>query len=207
MCKNIGNGDVVFDIGSEEADISALIASWIGPGDGGICLFEPNDRVWSNIRAIFEANHLKKPLFTFHGFAGDENRNMGESEDPSEWPACSDGPLISDHDFCQLNERPDIPAIRLDDFTNATQLTPSIITIDVEGSELHVLSGAHDLLATEKPLIFCSVHPEFMKDQYDVDVQVLYDFMSAMGYRSKILAIDHETHVAFYHPHGRELRF
>lgn len=206
MNRNIGPGDVVFDVGTEEGDISALIQSWIGTGDGGVCLFEPNDRVWSNVRTIFDANHLKPPLTYWHGFAGNENGHLDTAEDYHDWPEASTGPVISDHGFCNLNERPDIPAIRLDDFAVMTGAYPNVITIDVEGAELYVLDGALALLGAFRPLVYCSVHPEFASDMYHYNVQVLYDYMGDLGYRSKVLEVDHEHHVVFWHPEGRELR-
>lgn len=208
MAKNIGPGDVVYDIGTEEGDISALCQSWIGKGDGGMFLFEPNERVWPNIRAIWEANHLKMPICTFVGFAGEVTRGdfrFCEMQDDV-WPPSAHGPLISDHGFCQLNERPDIKSVRLDDFCEFCE-PPTVMTIDVEGSEYRVLRGAEYVLRTAMPIIYLSVHDTFMREQYGDEPQHLYDFMADLGYRSKILGMDHELHVAFWHPLGRELRF
>lgn len=206
MSKNIGPGDFVFDVGTEEGDISALIQTWIGHGDGGICLFEPNERVWSNIRAIWDGNHLPKPLGFWYGFASDMN-NALDQVDVLNWPDSSLGPLISDHGFCNLAERPDIPAIRIDDFTQLVGYTPDVITMDVEGAEFNVILGAVETLSLAKPLVYVSVHPQFMWDMYHYEAALLHEFMGGLGYRVKHLATDHEEHWVWFHPLGREFKF
>lgn len=210
MSKNIGPGDVVFDVGSEEGDISALIRQWIGYGDGGVVLFEPGERVWPNTKLIWEANNLPKPLACFHGFAANKTTIDHPDTDPYtwlDWPECADGPVIGDHGFCQLNERPDLPAITIDDFCEVTGLFPNVVTMDVEGSEFEVIKGMETVLWTHQPLVYVSIHPEFMRDQYMTQPLQLHQFMADHGYREKHLATDHEHHYVFWHPRGRELRF
>src|SRR5882724_6033705 len=55
---SIEPGKLVFDVGAEEGDMSALYALW----GAQVVLFEPNERVWPNIRAIWEANRLELPF-------------------------------------------------------------------------------------------------------------------------------------------------
>lgn len=212
MHANIRPGDIVYDIGTEEGDISALIATWLDDGTGGLCLFEPNPLVWPNVRAIFEGNHLPAPLECWVGFAGPTENFINPDpndfyDDMKIWPECAYGPVIGDHGFCNLAERDDISSVRIDTFVRATKRIPNVITMDIEGSELHALEGAYKTLEMHRPLVYVSVHPEFMQNMYAQDVQDLYDYMAMHGYRSKILAVDHETHVAFWHPGGRELVF
>jgi hypothetical protein len=94
----IGDGDVVFDIGAEEGDFPALWATW----GAEVVLVEPNDRVWPNIRAIFEANDLgHRVLATFSGFAGPEPRDLPEQSwlHVDGWPNSAYGAVIGDHGF------------------------------------------------------------------------------------------------------------
>lgn len=200
MCDNILQNDIVYDIGAEEGDMSALYASW----GADLCLFEPNDRVWPNIKAIWQANDLRSPLYCWSGFAGNLDRYESPPmlENAGAWPSSADGPLIGDHGFCNLGERDDIPSITLDTFATYAPL-PDVITMDVEGSEFHVLAGAMGLLAHAKPLVYISVHPQFMKEMYDVEAQALHDLMAQLGYREKHLDTDHEEHWVFWHPEGR----
>lgn len=204
ICKNIEPGEVVYDIGTEEGDLSALYQLWVGK-DGGVCLFEPNPRVWSNIRAIWEGNNLPKPYGMWPGFAADVNAHLA-AHDPREWPDSSLGPLISDHGFCNVCERPDLPSVKLDDFMTSIGESPDIVTIDVEGAELLVLMGMQTILAEVRPIVYVSIHPDFMRQMYDMGPNDLHEFMGAYGYRTKWLATDHEEHWVFWHPYGKELK-
>jgi len=235
MHANLRPGMVLYDIGTEEGDLSALYASWVadagrcpncggypatdvraaqGPlcwwqscartGGGGAVLFEPNPRVWPNIRAIWEANALAAPIATWVGFAGSGERVSREFvaehvlPRDGKWPACASGPLIGDHGFLNLSERPDVPSITIDQMAAATGRPPDAITIDVEGAELHVLRGADHTLTEQRPLVWCSVHPEFMFHMYDQYERDLHDWMHDHRYWAVHLGYDHEHHVLFY---------
>jgi FkbM family methyltransferase len=198
MLSNLTKGDIVFDIGVEEGDISALLARETGK----IVLFEPNPRVWPNIKAIWETNKLPKPIGKFVGFAGNED-TYGRFEQPinkSTWPICAYGDLIGDHGFKELAYESDsIAQIKIDTFSHETGLVPDLITIDVEGSEFEVLKGARSILENHKPLVYVSVHPEFMFRMFNQYSAELFGYMHDLGYKDKVLAFDHEWHTIFYH--------
>lgn len=206
MCATLRPGDVIYDIGAEEGDLPALWATW----GCEVALFEPNPRVWANIKAIWEANELPGPLATFLGFAGDITEpgygEFGKIGDvlgvDGHWPSYADGPLIGDHGFCNLWERPDLAKIRLDDFAPIVR-PPDAITIDVEGSEAKVMAGAGHVLEKHRPVVWVSVHPAFMADMYDQTPEDLFDLMLGHGYERELLAIDHEHHYVFWHAEGR----
>lgn len=227
MHANLLPGDVVVDVGTEEGDISALLASWViqtetfghvdGTGavletfehrspdqDGGVFLVEPNERVWPNVKAIWEANGLPDPLGTFVGFCGDIVHRHAHSPNHREgwsgWPACADGPVIGDHGFCNLWERPDIDSIPLSALVGDRKV--DAITMDTEGSELIVLRGARFTLEKDRPLVWVSVHPQFSVDMYDLTREDLLRFMWELDYRSEILAVDHEEHWLFWPDEG-----
>lgn len=229
MYANLQPGDVVVDVGTEEGDISALLAQWVnGPqlglvqdergwdhtrelegAYGGVILMEPNPKVWPNVKAIFQANDLPDPLGWWVGFASSQTKFGVQSEqhngNDQPWPACADGELIGNHGFCNLSERPDIDEITLDDLCTAVGVVPNAITMDTEGSELRVLYGAERILAEHRPLVWVSVHPQFSVDMYGLTRDNLDHFMLQRGYRSELLAIDHEHHVVYHHPEGRQL--
>lgn len=187
MHHHLGNGGhVVYDIGAEEGDLPALWASW----GNDMVLFEPNSRVWPNVRAIWDANGLPDPLACFVGFAASESSPLVQFKSP--WPDCADGPLIPDHGFLNLSERDDVQRTRLDDVANGNP--PTAITIDVEGAELHVLQGAEQVLREYRPLVWVSVHPPFMADMYRHTPAMLHDFMADCGYEARYLCTDHEEH-------------
>lgn len=199
-------GHVVWDVGAEEGDFPALWASW----GNSVVLWEANSAVWPNIKAIWKANGLSDPLATFPGFAADHNgdndllhlRRFGEPGRPV-WPTAADGPVIGDHGFRNLSERPDIPRLTIDTAA-AYAPPPTAITLDVEGSEYRVLLGAEDVLTRNRPLVWVSVHRDFMRDMYDDTPEDLDNFMADLAYERTPLTTDHEAHV-WYWPKEREL--
>lgn len=194
MASVIHDGSVVYDVGAEEGDFPALWASW----GAQVVLAEPNPRVWPNIKLVWEANSLPDPLLCWPGFIGEEPGWPTEWWDV--WPPCADGPVIGDHGFCQLGERPDLPVTSIDHLTGPGGMpVPTVITMDVEGSELHVLRGAERTLAEHQPDVFVSIHPEFMEHHYGIaeGVTEVRAFMHRRGYdtdRHVFLAFDHEHH-------------
>lgn len=175
-------GDVIVDVGAEEGDLSALYAKWAGP-TGEIHLIEPSPKMWPWIRQTFEANDLEIGK-VFVGFAGKENIK-GEVQ-------ITDIETIPDPGFAHINENDGtIPQIKLDDFIQ----TCDVITMDVEGGEYDVLLGAKRLLTEEKPIVFVSVHPEFLRERYNMTPDDLHVLMTHhYGYEGTYLGYDHEYH-------------
>jgi FkbM family methyltransferase len=162
-------------------------------------LIEPNEKVWPNIRAIWEANNLKLPHQLFVGFASNETKLPHVSvEDIAkhnpDWPECAFGPVIGDHGFKQLKDAGDIPQIRIDDMPGRK---PTAIILDVEGSEWEVLKGAEQTLRLHKPKIWLSGHPEFMFDQYGQYLGDLRKWIKDIGYQEKLIDYQHEVHLLY----------
>lgn len=212
MWRNLNPGDVLFDIGTEEGDQSALYARWVdNPTDqyrpGGIVLVEPNPKVWANVRAIFEANDIPAPLGCYVGFAGRAVRlGDGAWSEGGAWPACASGPMIGDHGFLNICERPEVRMTTVDSLADSLLCTPDALTIDVEGAELEVLRGARDTLVHDRPLVWVSIHPEFIRDMYGETRDAVIGYMAELGYRHEHLAAEHEHHTLFWHPQGRPVQ-
>ncbi len=187
MHDRLRAGDVIVDVGSECGDFPTLWSTW---GALVICV-EPNPAYWPAIRAHFEANNAK-PLRSWVGFASDS----GEGVPYSEWPSCSVGEIRPDDGFRHL-AIDDCPSITLD--TLCAGIHVDAITIDVEGSELRVLRGAERILTEDRPRsVWVSVHTdlEWMETYYPGETFDAVDaLMQSYGYKSEILADDHELHV------------
>lgn len=200
MMERVTPKDIVFDIGAEEGDMTALLATKAG----GVVAFEPNPKVWPNIRAIWEANKLKPLLGWYCGFASDTTDEQPKNKDwfkPEEleavdgWPRCAYGELIGDHGFRHLSQETDAtPQIKLDDFSKRTKIYPTFITIDVEGSELEVLKGAEQILKDKHPTVYLSLHTQFIEEMYKHKPHDVHGYMEKMGYKGKLLGVDHEEH-------------
>jgi FkbM family methyltransferase len=195
-------GDTIFDIGAEEGDFPGLWSSW---GCEVVC-FEPNPRVWPNIRAIWEANRFS-PLFGwFVGFASDVTDLDPPASDVDQteqdgWPICAYGEVIGDHGFRHLaQEAASTPQITIDDFCSQRGLFPDAITMDVEGSELRVLHGAVETLRARRTKVWVSIHTDlvWMDEIYGgVGRDDVIVFMDGLGYSAEHLATDHEEHWVF----------
>lgn len=202
MYEHLEEGDIIFDVGAEEGDMPGLWASW---GCEVVC-FEPNPKVWPNIRVIWEANGFPPLKDWWVGFAGDfTNKYPPEADvDQSEkdgWPVSAWGRVIGDHGFRHLAQQADAtPTISIDRWCQENGYYPDAITMDVEGSELRVLAGAHDTLLNHHPKVWVSVHTDekWMEKEYDgVNRQDVLDYMDKFGYEATHLATDHEEHWMF----------
>ena len=195
--KHLTNDDVLFYIGAEEGDIAGLCATWVKQ----IVLFEPNDKVWANTKAIWEANDLTPPFATFPGFASNQTTENATLI-LSGFPGSAEGEIISDHAFRSLNEPGDIPQIRIDDLVQesvkaGTPVIPTALTMDVEGSEWEVLQGAEKTLRGFHPKIWLSGHPEFIHEQYGKWLYELRKWIKDLGYKEEILDYQHELHLYY----------
>jgi FkbM family methyltransferase len=186
--KHLKEGDVMFYVGAEEGDMPALCQMW----GAEVVLFEPNDKVWPNIKAIWTANNLHPPLGSFEGFAS--NQSTGSVFIKNGFPDCADGELISDHAFKELISPGDIPQIRIDDFVEQSGIIPTALSLDVEGSEWEVLKGAEETLNKHHPKIWLSAHPEFMFRMFNAYTYDLRNWIMNQGYEETLLDYQHEAH-------------
>lgn len=187
-------GDVVYYVGAEEGDMCALVASW----DADLVMFEPNPLVSPNVKAIWDANNLKPPLAYFEGFAANTTDYKGV--DPltvGSFPASADGEVIGNHGFKELAYEHDVvPQVKIDDLPD-TIPPPTMITMDVEGSEFEVLRGAEQTLRKHKPKIYLSLHPEFMFRMFNEYSYDLRNWIKDLGYRETLLDYQHEVHLYY----------
>lgn len=187
--------DVVIDVGAEQGDLSALVASWVP--DGGVVLVEPQPLFWPTIRETFEANGLR-PIYSCVAYAGAETVHEPVIRDG--WPSEAYGTSADDPGFYHLNEI-DAPALALSDpFEPGTEegwpIAQAFI-VDVEGAELHALHGAQAFLYWWRPLVWCAIHPEIMYDRYRHDPNELLAYMYRLGYRWDFLGFQGELHFKF----------
>jgi FkbM family methyltransferase len=64
-----------------------------------------------------------------------------------------------------------------------------LLSLDCEGSELRVLRGAEAILREQAPLIFCEVHPDFLKSLGQSPGE-LAAFLEGLGYRVKPVSVE-----------------
>lgn len=190
MHSTVKPGDNVIYVGAEEGEMAALLQMW----GAEVFLVEPNELVWPNIRAIWEANQLESPAGIYVGFCGRKHSDNYLAGLPnSDWPECAYGPVIHDHGFKELRD----PGMRPVTIIDEMAFIPQMISMDVEGAEWEVLQGAERIIDTHHPRIYLSLHPEFLIDQYGKYSREVRDWLIGKGYRETWLAHEHEMHLVY----------
>lgn len=190
MYETTKPGDVVFYVGAETGDMPALLAMW----GARLVLFEPNEKAWPTIKAIWRENNLPEPMHTYPGFASDKTTYKQLHDF---WPLSTIGEIIPNHGFKELKDPGGIPEIKIDDVVEVAESSPDMISIDVEGSEGRVLRGAEQTLRKYHPRIYLSLHPEFIHEQYGEDGFNLRLWIRALGYEETLLDYEHEVHLRY----------
>ena len=193
-------GMLFFDIGGYDGWQSAIFSRFVG-GPENLVIVEPVPENWAAIKATFEANGIGVPRGTFMGFCDEHPvSHKGEHIHEGEWP---DGPdysrLIHQTKFKLIHEHAEHTAAVTIDMLSEEIGLPAAINIDVEGAELRVLKGAIKTLRTSQPLVWVSIHPQFMargaEQRYTDEVQDIFGLMKHHGYGwPQFLAWDHEMH-------------
>lgn len=182
----------VYYIGAEEGEMPALCKMW----GANVLMIEPNERVLPNIKAIWDANGLDYQEFVA-GFAGNEATAKPDWEKATSKLSKVQGEVIDDHGFKELHDPGEIPVYKIDDFVPAGFISPTIIAMDVEGSEFEVLKGAKGTIETFRPDIFLSLHPEFLIQYWGVYASEVRTWVKALGYSEELLDYQHEVHLHY----------
>lgn len=194
MEEHLRPGMVLFDIGAEHGWISAILASFVGPGY--MVLVEPCPEMWANIRLIWQDNKLADPRLMIQALVDEEGD--ADLSGALEWPECAGGnehPATSYRYLHEPKHVEETPVTTVDAITKL--VVPDALTIDVEGAELRVLAGAADTLTDHRPLVWVSIHPDLMERDYDATPDGLHRYMDLMGYHGTHLGTDHEEHWYF----------
>lgn len=199
MIENIREDDIVFDIGAEQGDISILLAKKCKK----IVLFEPSPVQWPHIKYNFNRNNIK-PLDCYAGFVSNitderpEDLNY-EYEIKNGFPLCAYEQRMDIRGFRHLHEeRRATLQITLDDYCKRTGIYPNMMTIDVEGSEWNVLQGMQYVIDKVMPIIYLSVHHDFLAQNYNKYFNDIAKFFQERKYKTAFLNHDHESHFVFY---------
>lgn len=151
--RHVESGAVVYDVGANLGFFSIFSARLAGP-EGSVEAFEPVPNSAAAIRANAALN----------GMSAIRVHETAVSDQPGRmrlWlpPECSQAHLV-DRGVRQDTARViEVPLVSLDDEIAAGRLpVPSVVKIDVEGSELAVLRGLRRTLMTHDITVICELH-------------------------------------------------
>jgi FkbM family methyltransferase len=149
--QNVTPGDVVYDVGAHIGFFS-VCAARLG---ASVYSFEPLGANASRLRTNATLNELD--IHPVEAAAWHETGTVelvpGDSEKEFRTVA---GAGVS--------------SIALDEFA-ARERPPTLLKLDVEGAEAHVLRGARSILAENRPIVVCELH----SDQARIDVLALLE--------------------------------
>lgn len=197
MHHHLDAGAVVYDVGAECGDFTALYGSW----GCEVVAVEPSPGYWPAIKAHWEANvegrHL---LAAIPGFAGAALEHDPLAYVGGSWPGAAKGKVVPDYGFRHLAQHTGtIPVVTVDHLASLVG-PPTAVTIDVEGAEYRVLQGASQVLAEHQPLLWVSVHKDapWMAAHYPGEgLAAIAAYLDGFGYRGELLADEHEAHWLF----------
>lgn len=188
LAENLHRGDTFYEVGAHIGFLSLGAARLVGT-EGEVVAFEADPEnaarieehlqknSLSQLRVVQQAVWSRTGRLRFQQASSQSSRNTGAiQEDPA---SGRDSEVI------------DVEAVALDDFIRGRR-PPSLIKIDVEGAELHVLEGADELLAKRKPLVICEVHSAAIavevESWFSEKKYVLEWFPGEMGFPRHLIA-------------------
>ena len=80
---------------------------------------------------------------------------------------------------------------KIDDLIEINKLTPGIILMDVEGSEMKALKGSENTLRKYKPAIILEVHDQLLIEQESSSMEVL-NYLIELGYSIRDVRKSHK---------------
>lgn len=197
MRDNLKQGDILFDIGTEQGWTNLLYADFVGPEN--IVLIEPTREFWGNIRQTWEKNYKEQPKATLCALISNKTTDGYKVPKDEVWCEESNVPYIIDKNKYQYIHSNDenIPEITIDEYVEQTGIIPDAITMDVEGAEYLIIKGAEQTIKKYKPKLWISIHPDLGIRDYGVDKNFMIDYVSNLGYKQIYIAEDHELHYYF----------
>jgi len=207
-------GDVFIDVGGNAGIVSLAAAQWVG-STGHVHAFEPSGREYRRLVDTIARNHLSK--VTAHRAALGARRGTAVLKVASS----QDGGLNTlgrrfPYDHVALETLEDVEVRTLDEVVATEQVGPiSAIKIDVEGMELHVLRGASEIIARDRPALVvevfgraleaCGASPRALEEVLIAKGYVLWAIGDDGGLRRlrTLMEVDGQNIVAL--PDGRHL--
>jgi len=181
-------GNTVIDVGANIGQMTLEMASLVGP-TGKVFAVEPSQGNLRLLRQHVDANGYSDRVIIVEAACSDvdggsvELRVFGDSADT----VGSGHTLVLDRKLSETEQK--IPTvilrvntISLDGLCARFNCRPQVIKIDVEGAELLVLRGSHQVLTSCRPSVRFGFHPFAFKDPLEGTRQIR-EFLTNHGYQ------------------------
>jgi FkbM family methyltransferase len=171
-------GDVFIDVGANIGMLTLMAARCVG-NSGAIHSFEPNPAAFERLQEHVRVNQLASVAV----------HQIGLSDQPGELllrvvggntGAGTFGDVRED-DAADISTQVKVEVKRGDDVLAPPQ-APTVLKMDVEGFELHVLRGFEKLLEASRPLVLAETIKWYL-ERAGSSLGELYGFMDSRGYR------------------------
>lgn len=163
LVEHLHSGHIFYEVGAHVGFFSLLAAGLVGES-GEVVSFEPDPVNVVLIQEHFRRNLLTQarvvPMAVWSKTGSVRFTRGSELSSLNAGGVLESSPWGFDTDVIEVN------AIALDDYVQGHR-APSLVKIDVEGAELHVLNGARELLSHYKPFVLCEVHSPELASQVE----------------------------------------
>jgi FkbM family methyltransferase len=167
-------GSLVIDVGANVGFFSKRFAQWVGER-GKVIAIEPEDVNFRHLIASLESKGLAARVTSIKAVAAGAPGKMSlriNNVHPGDHRISPDGSGIS------------VDAVTLDGLVDDKRPSrPSLIKIDVQGAEMLVLSGAHDILRDAKPALFVELSEEPL-GKFGSSVSEILNHLAQCGYQA-----------------------
>jgi len=146
-------GDVFYDIGGFRGAYSA--AATLKQPSATIHIFEPLRPNAEAIQRIFQLNN----------FTSIQLSRLAVSDGTTISGSVNEQDAMLRLGDRQATQETEFPSISLDDYVAGGNPAPTLIKIDVDGFELHVLRGGKNTFRQHRPRVWLEIHPGYLSAQ------------------------------------------
>lgn len=169
-------GFTAIDVGAHIGIYSLVMAKLVG-NRGKVVSFEPATESFVSLIDHIQRNGLRNIVLPYQLLVGDKSGEVFFVEEGTNGTNRIGGsPFQSQRAKTVLKEM-----VTLDEFFIKEGISPDFIKIDVEGYEMSVLKGAHNILESKHCPILCELHPSYW-DELGYNWDGLKQLLYALGY-------------------------
>ena len=154
LLKHLRPGMVFYDLGANIGFFSLLAARLVGD-TGRVVAFEADPELTQRLRQNIKRNAFASVSVEQKAVWSTSGGVLFARADISQTPDLGVGHVTDSPAAGSVS----IASVSLDDYTR-TAPRPDFIKCDVEGSELEVFRGAHQLLRSKRPAVLCEIHSQ-----------------------------------------------